>query len=250
MNRREALQTLLGGVFGGSLFPFGLSWNDDPILNVTCNYVGTINGQRLDGKGLGEIDAAGRQPHNVTVRYSVLPTGFHPFAVGASFVTIGIEGARRHGEALNLWDLSHGNYGFERQVRWPKFPSSAVHIKATVVTRGEDFRLLASYAGKYEGPTDLSTVHLWESIMTQAGDDVTEVGRGVIGRRSGETFEVLWDAVYRGFLRTMAIPRQHASMTAEIVTFSQNVMYLRWTADVRETIPRHMLRMLPAIPTE
>jgi hypothetical protein len=168
---------------------------------------------------------------------SSIPKEFHPYAVGACFITIGVGGATRHGQALNLWDLSRGNYSFERTMTWSDFPDSRIGIVARVTTRDRNFHLRADYEGRYDGPTDLSTVQLWEGIMTQAGDDVNEIGRAVIERSNGETFEVKWNSVYRGFYRRMNVSRQHASMIADVLTFEKNEMRMKWTAHVRDRIP-------------
>ena len=53
-----------------------------------------------------------------------------------------------------------------------------------------DFHVQAAYSGTYNGPTDLSTVLLWEAVMTQkkGNRDVGEAGRAIVQRSNGEKF--------------------------------------------------------------
>jgi hypothetical protein len=168
-----------------------------------------------------------------------MPKGFHPYAVGACFITVGVAAARPHGRALNLFDLSaDGNYGFTRVLHWPDFAGSSMTVDAQVTTKGDIFKLDAAYQGTYDGPTDLDTVLQWEGILSRQADtlDVAEAGRALVRRQGGSTFEVRWDATYRGFKRAMMVPRQRGTMTADLLTFANNTMRLRWTSDMFEAV--------------
>ena len=232
----SSLLGLIGGIVSGALLGEGKGASPgENLLNVTCRYEGAINNTPLLSQGRGHIDAGTVKAHEVTVVYSKLPVGFHPFAVGASFITIGIAGARRHGKALNLWDLSRGNYSFKRNLRWPDF-AGHVTVNANVVTKGIDFQLLAKYAGSYSGPTDLTSVLSWDAVLTQATDTtIREAGKAVIKRSSGKTFLVEWDAEYAGLYRKMSVRQQDATMIAETLTFANNEMRMKWVSDVYES---------------
>lgn len=206
------------------------------VMPLAVRYRGLINGRTLEGDGRGRLDLSTKGTHGITVRYERMPDGFHPFAVGATFVTVGIGAARRHGRALNLWDLSGGSYTFRRTVTWPAFPGDEVAVAADVDLRDGAFTLDARYTGRYSGPVGLTDVLLSESVMRRAANPsvVDERGRAVVLTHDGATFEATWTCRYEHLSRPMAVEAQRGSMTPSRLRYADRVLELRWRSDVWE----------------
>lgn len=208
-------------------------------LQIAGTYTGQINGSDITATVSGNIDTTGSVVNHFELTFAQpLPGNFNPFAVTNSWKS-SYHGAavfpvtNTHGTAVNLFDLSGGNYLAGRTVRWASLPGEQIVLTADVTTSGGVMTANnATVNGTYSGPTDLIGVIDYETVWTQIDPTTIEViSTAKLLRENGLTLDATVTSVYSGLSSQMPT-RQVGGQTYSNEYWDGNVMKYDWVGTV------------------
>ena len=204
-------------------------------------YTGQINNVPILADAVGSLDTAGTSVNNIEITFQSIPISLHPFVLGLSWNTsrclMAVEPVLQPlCNALNLFDLSDGNYIASRSVSWPSLPGDAIQVLTEESTSGNVMTYTAEVTGTYNGPTDIVGVSDYSFLMTQLEATTIEfVSIASLLRANGESFYVEMDTIYSGLSRQMPT-QQRGELRFANLSFSNNVLSFDWQGDV-ECVP-------------
>ena len=200
------------------------------ILSVTGNYSGGINGGLLSGTSSGTINVSGLGVNDMTIDFTSVPPGYHPFAVACRKIShLGGNGAKDSLGTMNLWDLAGGSYTATTIYTWPSLPGDTIRSIATVSTMGTNMHYNVSYNGTYHGFTDLvalSNYHLQYSMLGQG--TMSEIATGTVRRAGGGTFVVNTRTIYTGVENSLPFPSETGTFKINTYTFDGSHYEFNW----------------------
>jgi hypothetical protein len=196
-------------------------------LRFASTYSGSINSKPLRARGEGILAFQTSYGNDVRYEYTELPDGFHPFALSCTVVIACFIACQAEGRAMNLWQLTGGNYGFKRIMTWSGMPNSRIAINAVARTVGDNLNLDATFSGKYDGPTDLVSVSDIKVLWRNDKNGIQETGSATIHRRNGKTFKLSFTTIYLGILKPMEVP-QEGIVSYRKLTFNNRILHASW----------------------
>lgn len=96
--------------------------------------------------------------------------------------------------ALNLYDLTGGNYHVVRTVTFPDFPASQVVFETTVKATRTDWSTQIRASGTYGGPRDVIAVRDYVVSWTTDGKTLFERGSSTLELSSGGSVRSTWSS--------------------------------------------------------
>ncbi|CAG1010732.1 hypothetical protein ANAEL_04012 [Anaerolineales bacterium] len=209
-------------------------------LQITGTYTGQINGSSIEATVSGNMDTTGRFLNHFELAFTQpIPSNFNPFAVTNSWNS-SYHGAavfpvsNNCGTAVNLFDLSGGNYFASRTVRWDSLPGEQIVLTGDVTTSGGVMTANnATVNGTYSGPTDLIGIIDYEMVWTQINFTTIElISTAKLLSASGLTLDATVTSVYSGILSQMPTRQQLGEHTYSNESWDGNVMKYDWTGTV------------------
>lgn len=175
------------------------------IISVSGIYNGTINGVAIAATSVGTLDTTGTGNNEVSVNFSSIPNStFTPLAIHASLLSILCgNGLVANPSALNLFDLTGGNYSVTRHYSWSSLPGSGLDVIANVSTVGANMTYIMSMNGTYSGPTQISGLSSYgmdwspSPLLT-----MFEHGTARLVSAQGD-FDMDFDSMYSGLLQPL-----------------------------------------------
>lgn len=209
-------------------------------LQIAGTYTGQINGSSITATVSGNIDTTGSVLNHFELAFAQpLPSNFNPFAVTNSWNS-SYHGAavfpvtNRYGTAVNLFDLSGGNYFASRTVRWDSLPGEQIVLTGDVTTSGGVMTANnATVNGTYSGPTDLIGVIDYETLWRQIDLTTIEViSTAKLLRENGLTLDATITSIYSGLSAQMPTSLQVGGQTYSNESWNGNVMKYDWVGSV------------------
>jgi len=96
--------------------------------------------------------------------------------------------------AVNLYDLTGGNYRVTRTVTFPDFPASKIVFETTVKATRSDWSTQIQASGTYDGPRDVTSVRDYTVTWTTDGKTLFEQGSATLGLSSGGSVRSTWSS--------------------------------------------------------
>jgi hypothetical protein len=167
------------------------------------------------------------------VTFSSLPYDFPVYASCNSFYSIicSVVCGEQNG-AVNLYDLTSGNYSLTRTFSYPDFPSSSISLSGNVMTSGANLTYTENWSGTYNGPQDIVGITSYQHTLVPNGPgDVLTTGQATMADSSGNTYSILNTGEISGFSGELGSPE---SATIEWTTqeLNGNVLTLAWQGSV------------------
>ncbi|PTR08055.1 putative secreted protein with PEP-CTERM sorting signal/MYXO-CTERM domain-containing protein [Nitrosospira sp. Nsp5] len=202
----------------------------NPIFQFSGDYTGQINGVPIIATATGQTDVTGNTLSHVQVDFTSIPSNISPFALGNSWTTSNSAlGVHTSGGALNLFDLSGGNYDAGRVAMWPSLPGDQISVTTHMSTIGNMLNYTADVNGTYNGPTDLVFVTDYHWIWTQLDPTSIEVSTTAsLVRANGSSFVVDLHTLYTGLSVQMPTQQQEGRVIFSNMSFSNNIMSYDW----------------------
>ena len=95
--------------------------------------------------------------------------------------------------AINLSDLTGGNYLIRRAVLYPEFPNSQLTFEADVTAvSSSEWSTKLTVLGTYDGPKDVVSVQDYQITWTSDGKTISENGSVLLVLTSGKTVQSKW----------------------------------------------------------
>ena len=207
-------------------------------LEITGQYTGTINGSPVDATAMGHLDTTGNSLNRVEVKFNSIPSSISPYIAGNSWNS-SYHGAAflPKGGAVNLFDISGGNYVASRTVRYTpiagyeSLASDEIVLIANVSTDliSETINATQTVSGKYTGPTDLIGVKDYQMLWEQIDPTTIEMTSVVmIERANGGFLEAHITSVYTGLLAPMPTEFQTGTYRFSNQSFNNSTMSFDW----------------------
>jgi hypothetical protein len=205
------------------------------ILSVTGNYSGGINGGLLSGTSSGTIDVSGLGVNDMTIDFTAVPPGYHPFAVACRKIShLGGNGAKDSLGTMNLFELTGGTYTAQTIYTWPSLPGDTIRSTATVTTTGSNMTYDVSYNGTYHGFTDLVALSNYHLQYTMAGQGVmAEDASGTVRRAGGGTFVVNTRTIYSGVETPLPFSSETGTFKINAYTFNGSHYHFNWNVTLQ-----------------
>lgn len=209
-------------------------------LQIAGTYTGQINGSPITATVSGNIDTSGSALNHFELTFDQpLPSTFNPFAVTNSWKSSYHSAAvfpvtNKYGTAVNLFDLSGGNYFASRTARWDSLPGEQIVLTGDVTTSsGVMTANNATVNGTYSGPTDLIGVVDYKTVWTQIDLTTIEViSTAKLLRKNGLTLGTTVTSVYSGLSSQMPTQQQIGGHTYSNESWDGNVMKYDWVGTV------------------
>lgn len=238
MNLRSAKYSIMSIALLAALC--GAAWTASAgPLAVFGSYTGNINGTALAATSAGTINTDGPGGALIVTFNSIPNSTFTPLAVGSSVVTLicWSSAERLDANALNLFDLSGGNYTVDRTFTYPTLPGSMLTAMGTVATVGSEMTYTADFSGTYGGPTDIVGVSDYTVSWVQGpGNTVLETGAATLLLSGGGTLALGVSTTYGGLTSPLLLSQIGVySPTPSYVETgpTTGVFTTNWTASVR-----------------
>lgn len=201
-----------------------------PIFQLSGVYTGQINDVPIIATATGHTDVTGNTPSHVQVDFTSIPSSISPFALGNSWTTsYSAIGVHTSGGALNLFDLSLGDFDSARIATWPSLPGDQIEVTTHMSTVGNLMSYTSDVNGTYNGPTDLVFVTDYHWLWTQLDPTSIEVSTTAsLIRADGTFFAVDLRTLYTGLSVQMPTHQQAGTVVFSNMSFSNNVMSYDW----------------------
>lgn len=209
-------------------------------LQIAGTYTGQINGSPIEATVSGNMDTTGAVLNHFELTFTQpIPNNFNPFAVTNSWKS-SYHGAavfpvsNNYGTAVNLFDLSGGNYIASRTVRWDSLPGEQIVLTGDVTTSGGVMTANnATVNGTYSGPTDLIGVTDYEMVWTQIDlTTIKVISTAKLLRENGLTLDATVTSVYSGLSSQMPTRQQVGDHSYSNESWDGNVMEFDWRGSV------------------
>jgi hypothetical protein len=208
-------------------------------LQIKGTYTGQVNGDPIEAIVSGDMDTTGSSLNHFELEFKSIPSSLNPFAVtnswNSSYHGAGVlPVSNKYGDALNLFDLSGGNYFASRTVSWPSWPGEQIVLTANVSTVGGVMTATdATVNGTYTGPTDLIGVTDYHMLWTQIDPTTIEiVSTATLLREKELTLDAKVTSVYSGLSFQMPTNQQVGTYTFSNESYSNNIMSFDWEGTV------------------
>ena len=198
------------------------------VLNISGSISGTINGQGFTATSAGSADTA-TGLGSATVTYSSLPYDFPVFAGFNSVLSIVCgNGCYEQAGALNLYDLTGGNYSTTRAFTYDDFPGSTVSFSGTVTCSGDNLSYTETWSGTYNGPQNLVGVTGYQlNFVPNGPGSVLTPGSGQLFDSSDNNYPGEWTGGITGFSGQLSTA-EVANIDWTTQQLSGNVETLAW----------------------
>jgi hypothetical protein len=138
--------------------------------------------------------------------------------------------------AVNLFDLTGGNYIVKRTVLYPEFPASQLTFEAdvTAVTSSE-WSTKLTVDGTYDGPKDVASVQDYQLAWTSDGKTLSESGAVTLVLTSGKTVQTKWTSTItpkNGDLRKFPAAGEQINVTFSPFAIDKDHMSYQWQGTV------------------
>ena len=208
------------------------------LLEITGQYTGMVNGSPIDATATGHLDTTGNSLNRLEVEFNSIPSSIHPFIAGNSWNS-SYHGAAvlPKGGAVNLFDISGGNYIAGRTVRYePIAGYESLADDELVLIANVSTDLVAGtinatqeVSGTYSGPIDLIGIKDYQMLWTQIDPTTIEITSvAMIERANGEFLEAHITSVYTGLLDQMPTKLQTGMYRFSNQSFDNNIMSFDW----------------------
>jgi hypothetical protein len=94
--------------------------------------------------------------------------------------------------ALNLYDLTGGNYRVLRTLTFPDFPQSKVVFETRVRALTSEWSTQIRVTGTYDAPRDVRSVRDYTASWTTDGKTIIEHGSATLLLASGDSVRSVW----------------------------------------------------------
>ena len=127
------------------------------ILQIAGTYTGQINGFPVQASASGFMDTTGISLAHTTITFSQIPPNFNPIVAGNSWNSSrSVSGVQRSDPvAVNLFDISGGNYLASRTDKWSSLPGEQIVFTSNVSTIYGVMTANTTVNGTYTGPSDV-----------------------------------------------------------------------------------------------
>lgn len=198
-------------------------------LTVTGTYNGTINGGNLSATCAGSLETTGADSNSVLINFSAIPPSFHPYAFGNSVITFYCPmGIQTTSSALNLFDLTGGNYTVTRTYIWAAYGCTTTAV-CTVSTAGSNMLVHIHASGNYDGPTNLAGVAHHPVRWIPSGlNSLTEEGTATFLDSSKDAHQVTYTSVFNWSGGQPLPGTQEAQYAYNSVSYNGTQMYVNW----------------------
>ena len=203
-------------------------------LQIAGHYSGQINGSPISATASGQIDTSGASLNHFTLEFQSIPSSINPMLAAMSW------NSSYHGSALlptggavNLFDLSAGNYTASRTVLWPSLPGDQLVLTANVSTANGTMTATTNVSGTYSGPADLIGVTDYKMLWTQISPTSIEViSTATILQANGESFGAQITSVFSGLFSQMPTNQQAGTYTFSNELFNNNTLSFDWQGTI------------------
>jgi hypothetical protein len=218
--------------FSSALILMGLSAAQaGPIIpfSFTGQYTGQVNSVPIAASATGQLEVTGNSLNSIQIAFQSIPSSLDPLALGNSWATSYCALAvLPSGGALNLFDLSGGNFTAGRTSKWPSLPGEQIVVGTQMSTTGSAMTYTSTVNGTYTGPTDLVAVNGYTMLWTQLSPTSIQVtATASLLRANGQSFEVDLSTVYNGLSVQMPFSEQ-GTLTFTNESFVNNVLSFDW----------------------
>jgi hypothetical protein len=138
--------------------------------------------------------------------------------------------------ALNLYDLTEGNYRISRTITYPDFPESKIVTDGMVqAPRNSEWDTTININGTYNGPTDIISVKDYKLIWTTDGNNILESGSATLELNSGKSIQQVWESKITPEKKLDNFPKSGESATISFSPFviDGNKMSYKWEGTVK-----------------
>jgi len=208
-------------------------------LQLEGTYIGQINGAPVEANVSGHLDTTGNTLNHFELSFITIPNNFNPFAATNSWNSsyhgvAALPISNKYGDAVNLFDLSGGNYFAGRTVRWSSLPGEQIVLTANVTTSAGIMTANdATVNGTYTGPTDLIGVVDYQMLWTQIDPTTVEIiSTASLLRTNGQILDANVISVYSGLSSQMPTNQQTGTYTFSNQSYRNNIMSFDWKGTV------------------
>mgnify|MGYP000628053595 CR=1 FL=1 len=138
--------------------------------------------------------------------------------------------------ALNLYDLTEGNYRISRTITYPDFPESKIVTDGRVkAVRNSEWDTTLNINGTYNGPTDVISVKDYKLNWTTEGNKILESGSATLVLKSGKSIQQIWESIITPEKNLDHFPESGESATISFSSFeiNGNEMSYKWEGTVK-----------------
>ena len=138
--------------------------------------------------------------------------------------------------ALNLYDLTEGNYSISRTITYPEFPESKIATDGKVKAIGNsEWNTTININGTYNGPTDVISVKDYKLNWTTDGKNILERGSATLVLKSGKSIQQIWESIITPEKNLDKFPDSGESAKISFSPFeiNENKMSYKWEGTVR-----------------
>ena len=138
--------------------------------------------------------------------------------------------------ALNLYDLTEGNYRISRTITYPDFPESKIVTDGKVKAhRKSEWNTTININGTYNGPTDVISVKEYKLEWTTDGKNILESGSATLELKSGKYIQQIWESIITTDKNLDDFPKSGESATISFSPFEIDgeKMSYKWEGTVK-----------------